>query len=172
MDSETNQDNALVTWGLDKTNVEAEPINYQLNNQLKYLKPCYLIPFEYMIKKKNMQKQQKTNTTALCLNWVVCMTGRSFLYAQRESGTVTSSPSCRKRRFNNLPFTLFFHSDTIETPLCGSIQRSNLPCCCERAALQSQLWLSLQVLKWGLQKVNKLLFPPSTICPLLLTGLL
>lgn len=91
--------------------------------------------------------------------------GDLFFYAQRESGTVTSSPSCHKRRFNNLPFTLFFCAHTIEAPLRGSIQRSNLPCCCERAALQSQLWLSLQVLKWGLQKVNKLILPPFCHLP-------
>lgn len=97
----------------------------------------------------------------LCaLNGSFVWQGDLFFYAQRESGTVTSSPSCHKRRFNNLPFTLFFCAHTIETPLRGSIQRSNLPCCCERAALQSQLWLSLQVLKWGLQKVNKLKLPP------------
>lgn len=98
--------------------------------------------------------------------WPLCAITKSFVllwglffYAQQESGIVASSPSYHKRRFNNLPFKLCFLSHTMRTTLCGFIQHSNLPGCCERATLQSEIWLSPQVLKWGLQKVNKLLFP-------------
>lgn len=101
--------------------------------------------------------------TTLCLNWVICMTGRSFfcmLNGNLEHWQVPHHAIKGSLIISHLHFS--FALTRSRPPLCGSIQRSNLPCCCERAALQSQLWLSLQVLKWGLQKVNKLLFPPPS----------
>lgn len=105
--------------------------------------------------------------TALCCNWVICVTGQLFCTL---NGNLEPWQVPHRAIKGGLIISHLHFSFALPRSRPPSVAPFNVQICLA-AAPQSQLWLSLRVLKWGLQKVNKLFSPPPPAPPTVLRQL-